>query len=135
MAYSISDLRDISATSAAKLRDLGVTTTDQLLERAGAAGARTQLADQLDESASRLLIWVNEADLMRVPGIAEGFSQLLEASGVDTVKELATRNAETLTAKIAEVNSQLNLSGRMPTQEQVAGWIEAAKGLVPKVSH
>jgi predicted flap endonuclease-1-like 5' DNA nuclease len=135
MAYSISDLRDISATSAAKLRDLGVTTTDQLLERAGAAGARTQLADQLDESASRLLIWVNEADLMRVPGIAEGFSQLLEASGVDTVKELATRNAENLTAKIAEVNSQLNLSGRVPTQEQVAGWIEAAKGLVPKVSH
>jgi len=135
MAYSISDLRDISANSAAKLRDLGVTTTDQLLERAGAVSARRQLADQLDESASQLLIWVNEADLMRVPGIAEGFSQLLEASGVDTVKELATRNAENLTAKIAEVNSQLNLSGRMPTQEQVAGWIEAAKGLVPKVAH
>lgn len=135
MAYSISDLRDISANSAAKLRDLGVTTTDQLLERAGAAGERTQLADQLGESASQVLTWVNEADLMRVPGIAEGFSQLLEASGVDTVKELATRNAENLTAKIAEVNAQLNLSGRVPTQKQVAGWIEAAKGIMPKVSH
>lgn len=135
MAYSISDLRDISTSSAAKLRDLGVTTTDQLLELAGAVGARTQLADQLGESVSQVLTWVNEADLMRVPGIGEGFSHLLEASGVDTVKELATRNAEHLSARLAEVNAQLNVSGRVPSKEQVANWIEAAKGLVPRVSH
>ena len=78
---------------------------------------------------------MNEADLMRIPGVAEGFSQLLEAAGVDTVKELAVRNAENLTAKIAEVNEQLHLTGRVPSQEQVAGWIEAAKSMVPKVSH
>ena len=59
----------------------------------------------------------------------------LEAAGVDTVKELATRNAENLTAKIAEVNEQLNLTGRVPNQEMVAGWIDQAKGLAPKVTH
>ncbi len=135
MAYSIKDLKDVSAGLAAKLQEVGVGTTEQLLEKAGSSAGRRQLADEIGASATQLLTWVNEADLMRVPGIAEGFSQLLEAAGVDTVKELATRNAENLTAKIAEVNEQLNLAGRVPTQDQVAAWIAAAKDLAPKVSH
>jgi predicted flap endonuclease-1-like 5' DNA nuclease len=135
MAYSIKDLKDVSAGLAAKLQEVGVGTTEQLLEKAGSSAGRKQLADEIGASASQLLTWVNEADLMRVPGIAEGFSQLLEAAGVDTVKELATRNAENLTAKIADVNEQLNLAGRVPNQDQVAAWIAAAKDLVPKVSH
>jgi predicted flap endonuclease-1-like 5' DNA nuclease len=135
MSYSIKDLKDISTGAAQKLAELGVTTTEQLLDKAGAAAGRKNLAEELGASASQVLTWVNEADLMRIPGVAEGFSQLLEAAGVDTVKELATRNAANLTARIAEVNAQLNLTGRVPSQEQVAGWIEAAKGLAPKVSH
>lgn len=135
MAYSIKDLKDVSAGLAAKLQEVGVGTTEQLLEKAGSSSGRKQLADEIGASANQLLTWVNEADLMRVPGIAQGFSQLLEAAGVDTVKELATRNAENLTAKMAEVNGQLNLAGRVPNQDQVAAWIAAAKDLVPKVSH
>lgn len=135
MAYSLKDLKDLPATAAAKLQEVGVGTTEQLLEKAGTTAGRKQLADEIGASASQVLTWVNEADLMRVPGVAEGFSQLLEAAGVDTVKELATRNAENLTAKIAEMNEQLNLTGRVPTQEQVTSWIDAAKALAPKVSH
>jgi predicted flap endonuclease-1-like 5' DNA nuclease len=135
MAYSIKDLKDVSVGAAQKLADLGVTTTEQLLDTAGAAAGRKRLADEIGTSVSQVLTWVNEADLMRVPGIGEGFSQLLEAAGVDTVKELAVRNAENLTAKIAEVNAQANLTGRIPSQDQVAAWIEAAKGLAPKVTH
>lgn len=135
MAYSIKDLKDVSAAAAAKLQEAGVSTTEQLLEKAGSAAGRREIADQVGATAQQVLTWVNEADLMRVGGVAGGFSQLLEAAGVDTVKELAHRNAENLTAKLAEVNSQLNLTGRVPTQEQVAQWIETAKALVPKVSH
>lgn len=135
MAYSIKDLKDVSTAAAAKLQEAGVNTTEQLLEMAGSASGRKALADQVGATAQQVLTWVNEADLMRVGGIGEGFSQLLEAAGVDTVKELAHRNAENLTAKLNEVNGQLNLTGRVPTQEQVAAWIETAKGLVPKVSH
>jgi predicted flap endonuclease-1-like 5' DNA nuclease len=135
MAYSIKDLKDVPAALAAKLQETGIGNTEQLLEKAGSAAGRKQLAEEIGASASQVLTWVNEADLMRVPGIAEGFSQLLEAAGVDTVKELATRNAENLTAKIAEVNEKLQLTGRVPTQEQVAGWVAAAKDMVPKVTH
>jgi predicted flap endonuclease-1-like 5' DNA nuclease len=135
MAYSVKDLKDLSDTFAAKLKEIGVGTTEDLLEKAGSASGRKQLAEEIGAVPQQLLTWVNEADLMRVPGVAEGFSQLLEAAGVDTVKELATRNAENLTAKIAEVNEQLKLTGRVPNQETVAGWIEQAKTMVPKVTH
>jgi predicted flap endonuclease-1-like 5' DNA nuclease len=135
MSYSLKDLKDVPAAAAQKLATLGVSTTEQLLDGAGSASGRKKIAAEIGAPISQVLTWVNEADLMRVPGVAEGFSQLLEAAGVDTVKELAARNAENLTAKLAEVNGQLQLTGRVPTQEQVAGWIEAAKGLAPKVSH
>lgn len=135
MAYSVKDLKDLSDSFAAKLKEIGVDTTEQLLDKAGSSAGRRQLAEEIGAVPQQLLTWVNEADLMRVPGVAEGFSQLLEASGVDTVKELATRNAENLTAKIAEVNEQLKLTGRVPNQETVAGWIEQAKTMVPKVTH
>ena len=135
MAYSIQDLKDVSSQAAQKLHELGVTNTEQLLQQAGSASGRKALADQIGESASQVLTWVNEADLMRIPGIAEGFSQLLEAAGVDTVKELATRNVANLTAKLAEVNQQHNFTGRLPTQEQVGAWIEAAKAMAPKVTY
>lgn len=117
------------------MKESGVATTEDLLEKAGTSSGRKQLADEVGAQASQILTWVNEADLMRISGVAEGFSQLLEAAGVDTVKELAHRNAENLTAKIAEVNEQLKLTGRVPTQEMVEGWIAQAKGLVPKVTH
>ena len=135
MAYSIKDLKDLSEAFAAKLKESGVATTEDLLEKVGTSSGRKQLADEVGAQASQILTWVNEADLMRISGVAEGFSQLLEAAGVDTVKELAHRNAENLTAKIAEVNEQLKLTGRVPTQEMVEGWIAQAKGLVPKVTH
>ena len=108
MAYSIKDLKDLSEAFAAKLKESGVATTEDMLEKAGTSSGRKQLADEVGAQASQILTWVNEADLMRISGVAEGFSQLLEAAGVDTVKELAHRNAENLTAKIAEVNEQLN---------------------------
>lgn len=135
MSYSIKDLKDISDSVAAKLKEAGVATTEDLLEKAGSSAGRKQLAEQLGTQASQVLTWVNEADLMRISGIAEGFSQLLEAAGVDTVKELAQRNSENLAAKIAEVNEQMKLTGRVPSQQVVEGWIQQAKGLVPKVTH
>ena len=44
------------------------------------------------------------ADLFRIKGVGEEYSDLLEEAGVDTVAELATRNADNLHAKILEIN-------------------------------
>lgn len=77
----------------------------------------------------------NHADLFRIPGIAGQFAELLEASGVDTVKELRHRNPASLTAKLEEVNEQKHLCGRVPSEKEVAKMIEAAKELDPVMTY
>ena len=133
MAYSIRDLADVTTAAAARLQELGVTTTQQLLARASDPAARNALAEQIGASAQQLLAWANEADLMRIPDLAQGYTALLEAAGVETLAELATRNAELLSDRIAEVNAELGITERLPSTGEVAGWIEQAKTLVPSV--
>ena len=79
--------------------------------------------------------WVNHADLFRINGVAGQYAELLEAAGVDTVVELATRNAANLAAKMAEVNKEKNLTNRAPSEAEVGRWIEEAKALPRHVSY
>ena len=75
------------------------------------------------------------ADLMRISGIGSEFSELLEAAGVDTVKELRNRNAGNLAAKMAEVNEQKKLTRTVPSEKTVAGWVDQAKSMDPLITH
>ena len=72
---------------------------------------------------------------MRINGIAGQYSELLEAAGVDTVKEFATRNAENLHTKLVETNEKFGLSGRVPSLDSLKDMISQAKILEPTVSH
>ena len=135
MAYKIEEIEGIGETYGAKLRTAGVATTAQLLKAAGDAKGRRSLAAATSLDESRLLEWVNRADLMRIKGIGTQYSDLLEASGVDTVKELKMRVAANLATKMAEVNAAKKLTRAVPAEKMVAGWIEQAKGLAPAVSH
>ena len=84
---------------------------------------------------SQLLKWANMADLMRISGVGEEYSELLEAAGVDTVKELKMRRADNLAAKMKEVNEAKKLTRQTPSESQVEKWVEQAKTLEPKISH
>ena len=81
------------------------------------------------------LKWVNHADLMRINGIGGQYAELLEEAGVDTVKELRTRNAANLAAKLSEANEKRKLTGNVPSESMVTKWIEEAKGMEPGVSY
>ena len=133
MAYSIRDLADVTANAASRLQELGVTTTQQLLERASDPAARTALAEQVGASVQQVLAWANEADLMRIPDLGVNTTGLLEAAGVETLADLAARNAELLSTRIAEVNAELGLTDRLPSPGEVAAWIEQAKVMVPSI--
>jgi len=69
---------------------------------------------------------VNRADLARIKGIGSEYADLLEASGVDIVPELAQRNGVNLHAKMSEVNAAKNLVRAMPSESAVADWIDQA---------
>lgn len=135
MVYNIADIEGIGPSYGAKLEAVGVKTSDQLLVLAGSAKGRSELAAKTGIAEGNILRWVNHADLMRITGVGPQFAELLEAAGVDTVKELRHRNAENLAAKMTEINGQRNLTAGAVSESQAAGWIEQAKKLEPKVSY
>lgn len=132
---SIIDIEGIGAASKEKLVALGIRTTEKLLEVAGPKAGRAHLAQESGFSEAHLLEWVNRADLMRVKGVGEEYSDLLEAAGVDSPAELAHRNAANLTAAMADYAEQHNVVRRAPTETEVQGWIDHAKTLDKVVTH
>lgn len=135
MAYKIDEIEGIGAKYAERLQAAAIKTTDDLLKSCGSRKGREEVARQTGFSASQLLKWANMADLMRISGIGEEFSELLEAAGVDTVKELATRKAENLSAKMKEVNDAKKLTRALPAASQVQKWIDQAKTMDAVISH
>lgn len=133
--YKTESIEGIGPAYAKKLTAVGIETTDQLLDHCGSAKGRAAIAEKAGITAKLLLKWVNMADLMRISGVAGENAELLEAAGVDTVKELKMRKADNLAAKMAEINAEKKLTRRVASAKQVEKWVEQAKSLEPKVTH
>ncbi|MCL4289122.1 MAG: DUF4332 domain-containing protein [Thermoleophilia bacterium] len=131
----LTEVEGIGPAYADKLREAGVATTDALLERGRDRKGRQALAEAAGISDSQILRWVNQVDLFRIDGVGEQYAELLEAAGVDSVPELAQRNATSLRAKLAEANEARKLVRQVPVESQVARWIEEAKALPRVVTH
>lgn len=135
MNYKIHQIEGIGPSYAQKLSEAGIGTTSELLKICCHKRGRQQTAEKTGLSESQLLKWANLADLMRVSGVGAEYSELLEAAGVDTIKELRTRNAENLASKMAEINSQKKLTRSVPSAKVVAKWVSGAATLEPMISH
>ena len=131
----IIDIEGIGPVYAGKLNSIGIYTTSDLLEAGATPLGRQLLAEKTDISGKLILEWVNLADLFRIKGVGEEYSDLLEEAGVDTVVELATRNAENLLVRIYEVNEKKKLVRRLPTLNEIKQWIAQAKTLPRKVEY
>lgn len=132
---NIEDIEGIGPTQGAKLVAADVKTMEALLKSGGSPAGRKALAEKTGIDAGKILEWVNRADLMRIKGVGSEFSDLLEAAGVDTVKELATRNAANLFAKMTEVNTAKSLVRRVPSENEVETWVAEAKTLPTAVTY
>lgn len=128
----IVNIEGIGPTYKEKLGGIGITTVEELLEKGASPAGRQSLADSTGISEKLILEWVNLADLFRIDGIGEEYSDLLEEAGVDTVPELAQRAPENLHKKLEEVNTAKNLVNRVPSLSAVQKWVEQAKSL-PRV--
>jgi len=135
MNYKIEEVEGIGPAYGEKLSGAGIANTGKLLEVCGGAAGRKSVAEKTGISEKLLLQWANQADLMRIKGVGKQFAELLEAAGVDTVKELKHRNAANLAVKMAEVNGEKKLTRATPREDQVADWVEQAKTMEPRISH
>lgn len=135
MAYRIIEIEGVGEAYAKKLEEAGVSKVDQLLERAATPKGRDQLAEVTGISPKLILRWANHADLFRIKGVAGQFAELLEAGGVDTVKEFRHRVAANLYPKLVEINEQRHICGRVPSEKELQKMIDQAKELTPVMTY
>ena len=128
-------IEGIGPALSAKLEAAGIKSCEALLKSGGTKAGRGEIAKKSGVSEAQILKFVNHADLMRIKGVGGEYAELLECAGVDTVPELAQRNAASLTAKMAEINEQKKLVRSLPKDSMVEGWIKQAKELPRAVSH
>lgn len=135
MVYKIEEIEGIGPVYGEKLQAAGISNADILLEKCSSKAGRAAIAKETGIEEKLILKWANHTDLFRINGIGPQFAELLEASGVDTVKELRTRNAGNLYAKIVELNEVKKLVRRLPSQDQIAGMIDEAAGAEVKMTY
>jgi predicted flap endonuclease-1-like 5' DNA nuclease len=128
-------IEGIGAAFAAKLRAVGVGSIEGLLSTGATPAGRKELVTQTGISMALILKWVNRADLMRIRGVGEEYSDLLELAGVDTVAELAQRRPDALHKKMIEVNEVKKAVRRPPALKLVQSWVDQAKKLPRAVSY
>jgi predicted flap endonuclease-1-like 5' DNA nuclease len=131
----IIDIEGVGPVYAEKLSALGITTVEKLLEVGSTPKARKELEEKSGISGTNLLKWINRADLFRIKGIGEEYSDLLEAAGVDTVPELAQRNPANLHQQLVLVNKEKKLVRQLPSFNAVQSWVAQAKELPRVISY
>lgn len=135
MAYKIEQIEGIGEVYAAKLAEVGIKTTENLLEQCANPAGRKKVEEATGISHKLILKWTNHADLFRINGIASQFAELLEAAGVDTVKEFRHRVPANLQPKLVEVNEAKNLCNRVPAVSELEKMIAQAKELEPLIEY
>ena len=123
------DIEGIGEVYIQKLNQAGIRSVKSFLESCATRRGRKQIAEQTGIDEGLILEWVNRADLMRIRGVGEEYSDLLEAAGVDTVAELARRSADNLFQALVTANEEKKLVRRLPVLAQVSDWIAQAANL------
>ena len=135
MSYPIEDLKTIGPDVAASFKSIGIRSTERLLEAAKDPKGRRLLADKTGIDEKCILRSANMADRMRIKGVGEDYAVLLEAAGVDTVRELKYRNPRNLAKAMAEANTKRKLVRLLPSEKAILRWIEHAKRLQLKITY
>lgn len=127
--YKIEEIEGIGPLLGEKLRSVGISSTNAYFKATITKKQRKELAEQTGIAEEKILKFANHVDLFRIKGVGSEYAELLEAAGVDTVKELATRNAANLVSKMEEVNADKKIVRRTPVLKNVESWIAQAKEL------
>ncbi len=130
LSYPVSSIRGLSSPEAQALKAAGVATTAQLLATASSPARERALAVKAGVPHATVREAVNRADLQRVKGIGPATADLFEHAGVNSAKELALRNAESLRKTLAKfIDGHPDLGYRLPSPVTVASLVQKAREL------
>ncbi len=132
---SLAKIEGVGTATAKRLAKAGLKTTHGLLRHGATTKGRKEIAKKSGVNEKAVLRCVNMCDLYRIKGVGEEYADLLEAAGVDTVPELAQRNAANLHAKMLTVNGKKRLVRQPPALSRVENWVAQAKQLPRVITH
>lgn len=129
MSIIIHKLYGVDPALESKLKARGIKDNEDLLRACGSHRAMVELAHHTDVDISIVRRLVQRAELARIRGIGETYTMLLEEAGVATTHDLAGSSPEDLRARLASVNAEKQLVGRVPALAMVNGWVNKAQKL------
>jgi predicted flap endonuclease-1-like 5' DNA nuclease len=132
---SVNAIDGIGPMFAEKLALANIKSTERLLKLGGDRAGRKSISYITGIDETLILRWVLRVDLFRIKGIGAEYADLLEALGIESMKELSTRKADILYHKLIEVNEAKQLVRQLPTPKRVASWVSQARDLTPKVTY
>lgn len=132
---TLASIIGITDREAARLRENGVRTTEQLIEQGSTSAARLHLADQTGIDEAKIGQWVHQADLLRIAGIGPELAHLLCQVGVSTVPKLAYRSTEKLYEDLSGYARRVHYVAALPSQIELHGFGVIAKRLPKLVRH
>jgi predicted flap endonuclease-1-like 5' DNA nuclease len=132
---SIDRIEGIGSGYASTLKGAGIASVEALLEAAGDKPSRKKLAAKTGISEKVILKWANMADLIRIRGVGSQYAELLECAGVDTVAELAQRNATSLHTSMQKANEEKRVVRQTPALKIVDSWVTQAKTLPRRLKY
>ena len=136
MSYALIRFKTLPEDDRQALKKAGIRNTAKYIEMAKTPADRKALAEKSGLSPEKILRYANMFDMMRLKGVAEENSDLLEAAGVDTIKELRHRKPQNLYDALKELNGDnKRFVKQVPSLNSVARWIEQAKKTEPSLSY
>jgi hypothetical protein len=127
MAYKMNDLPGIAESHAAKLRELSVENTDDLLRLWGDGPKRPALIERTGIAKEDMLNLVAMARLARIKGVSLQNIEMLVAAGVDGRRRLHEYTPESLVKHLGEVTLEKKLTGPVPSLDEVTPWFVETK--------
>lgn len=128
MSYKIEEIEGIGPKYAEALKKIGIIKTDELLKIK--QKDVVDIAKKIDVPKKNLDKWIEIADLMRVKGVGEEYSEALNRIGIDSVKEFRHRNPANTLTKLEELDKEFpDILRKLPNVDMIREWISEAKKL------
>ena len=128
--YPLDVIKDIEASTLAKLADNHINTTKDLWKACDNDDAVYDLAAKIGVEDFAIHRWVSISQLLRVANIEVDDAVLLEATEIYSLEDLSAQKPGRLAEKLEKNNARENILAEVPDQAKLSGWIEHAQHIL-----
>ena len=128
--YDLQVLSDIEPHNLKRLAEENIRTTRDLYRFCSSEQAIYDLAQKVRVEDFAITRWVSISHLLRVADIDVKMAELLEATEIYSLEDLARQRPARLLEKLAKTNQREHMVERLPSEESIGHWIEHAGHLL-----